>query len=121
NLSDRRNEMRKLFAAFLGAVAALAVLAPSAMAAPEGTVVLKFFDQNGNGTALTPAQAKAVMHGAGVGEAGWDTDALLNPTTLQDVYAYPLYSESGSLRFDIPKQAVAFAVSWPTKSEGYSY
>ncbi len=108
--------MRKLLAATLPVLAAIAVLAPSAMAA-EGTVTLKFFDQNGNGTALTPAQAKTVMHGAG----GWDTDALLNPTTLQDVYEYPLYNESSSLRFDIPKEAVAFAVSWPTKSEGYSY
>jgi hypothetical protein len=113
--------MRKLIAAFLGVIAVLAVVAPSALAVPEGTVILKFYDQHGNGTELTPAQAKAVMHGEGYGEEGWDTDALLNPTTLQDVYEYPLYTGSGKLRFDIPKEAVAFAVSWPTDSEGYSY
>jgi hypothetical protein len=114
--------MRKLLAAFLGALAALAVMAPSALAIPEETVVVKFFDQHGNGTKLTPSQAKAVMHGEGYGEAGWDTDALLNPETLQDVYAYPLYTASSNLRFDIPEgESVAFAVSWPTDSEGYSY
>ena len=113
--------MRKLIAAFLGVIAILAVVAPNALAVPEGTVILKFYDQHGNGTELTPAQAKAVMHGEGYGEEGWDTDALLNPTTLQDVYEYPLYNSSGKLRFDIPKEAVAFAVSWPTDSEGYSY
>ncbi|MBS1890898.1 MAG: hypothetical protein JST59_06380 [Actinobacteria bacterium] len=113
--------MRKLFVAFLGAIAVLAALAPNALAVPEGTVILKFYDQHGNGTELTPAQAKTVMHGEGYGAEGWDTDALLNPTTLQDVYEYPLYSSSGKLRFDIPSEAVAFAVSWPTDSEGYSY
>lgn len=113
--------MRKLLAAFLGVIAVVAVMAPNAMASPEGTVILKFYDQHGNGTALTPAQAKTAMHGEGYGAEGWDTDALLNPETLQDVYEYPLYSSSGNLRFDIPGEAVAFAVSWPTDSEGYSY
>lgn len=113
--------MRKLYVAFLGAIAVLAVLAPNALAVPEGTVILKFYDQHGNGTELTPAQAKTVMHGEGYAEEGWDTDALLNPTTLQDVYEYPLYSSGGKLRFDIPSEAVAFAVSWPTDSQGYSY
>jgi hypothetical protein len=109
--------MRKPFAALAATVAALAILAPSALAAPRGTVVLKFFDPHGNGALLTPSQARTVMHGAG----GWDTDALLDPKTMQDVREYPLYASGSQLRFHIPGKAVAFAVSWPTGSEGYSY
>ncbi len=113
--------MRKLLAVFLGVVAVLAAIAPSALAIPEETVVVKFFDQHGNGTKLSPAQAKAAMHGEEVGEEGWDTDALLDPENLQDVYSYPLYKHNSNLRFDIPEgESVAFSAAWPTDSEGYS-
>ncbi|MFC4014332.1 hypothetical protein ACFOY2_44405 [Nonomuraea purpurea] len=90
--------------------------APAAQAA-SGTVVLKFYDSAGNGTELNATQARKTMYGSG----GSDSDALLDPVTLQDVEEYPLYS-SGSparLRFDIPDKAVALAVNWPT-SRGFS-
>jgi len=113
--------MRKLLVAFLGALTVLAVTASSALAIPEETLVLKVFDQHGNGTKLSASQAKAVMHGEEVGEEGWDTDALLDPETLEDVYAYPLYTQNSNLRFDIPEgESIAFSVAWPTDSEGYS-
>ncbi|NUW45393.1 hypothetical protein [Nonomuraea rhodomycinica] len=89
---------------------------PAAQAA-GGTVVLKFYDTAGNGTELSATQVKTVMHGSG----GSDSDALVDPVTLEDVKGYPLY-KSGSparWRFDIPRQAVAFAVNWPT-SRGFS-
>ncbi|WP_433512122.1 hypothetical protein ACQP2T_51530 [Nonomuraea sp. CA-143628] len=90
--------------------------APAAQAA-SGTVILKFYDTAGNGTELSADQAKTAMYGTG----GSDSDALLDPVTMRVVADYPLY-DGGSptrWRFDLPDQAAAFAVNWPT-SRGYS-
>lgn len=111
--------MRRALLALVLLVAALVAAQANTLAAnaASGTVVLKFYDTAGNGTELTATQVKTAMHGSG----GSDSDALLDPATLQDVTEYPLY-KSGSparWRFDIPGQAVAFAVNWPT-TRGYS-
>ncbi|MEV0203339.1 hypothetical protein [Nonomuraea sp. NPDC050691] len=90
--------------------------APAAQAA-SGTVVLKFYDTAGNGTELSASEVKTLMHGSG----GSDSDALVDPVTLEDVKGYPLYKDGSPARwrFDIPGEAVAFAVNWPT-SRGFS-
>ncbi|MBG0823903.1 hypothetical protein HS048_24595 [Planomonospora sp. ID91781] len=85
--------------------------------AGDDAVVLKFYDAAGKGTELTGEAVKKVMHGSG----GSDSDALLDPATLEVVREWPLYAEGppGRWRFDVPGRAVAFAVNWPT-SRGYS-
>lgn len=97
----------------------LLVGALSASGASAATVVLKFYDTAGTGTELTAAQVKTVMHGSG----GSDSDALLDLSTMQDIYEYPLY-RSGSparWRFDtVAGTPSAFSVNWPTATNGYS-
>lgn len=103
--------------AILTALLALALGAGSASAA---TVVLKFYDVAGTGTEVTGAAVRTVMRGSSGGD---DSDALLDPATLQDVYEWPLYRSGspGRWRFDIPSgRSVAFSVNWPTTSNGYS-
>ncbi len=101
----------------IGLVGALAVLpAPPATARSSGTVTVKFYDQRGQGTELTPAEARRVMRGGN----GWDSDALVRPSDLQDVAQYPLYRTGSALRFDLPGRPVALSVAWPDASQGYS-
>ncbi|GAA3168129.1 hypothetical protein GCM10010466_68170 [Planomonospora alba] len=101
-----------------GVAAAVAVAGGSGTPARSGdAVVLKFYDAAGEGAELTGEAVKKVMHGSG----GGDSDALVDPATLQVVTEWPLYSGGtpGRWRFDVPGRAVAFAVNWPT-SRGYS-
>lgn len=54
------------------------------------------------------------------GMAGYDNDALLNPTTLEVISMGPLFTSSGTLAFTVPSQAVALAFNWPSQPRGYS-
>ena len=113
--------MRKLLAVFLGVVAVLAVIAPSALAIPEETVVVKFFDQNGNGTKLTPVpgqsrDARRRSRGRRVGHR-----RPARPRKPAGRLRLPAVQANSNLRFDIPEgESVAFSAAWPTDSEGFS-
>ena len=86
----------------------------AALASAPGVVTVRFYDRHGN--LLSPSQARSVMTN---GSHGWANDALVDPTTLQDVAAGPLHTSGGSLVFDIPARPAALALNWPT-SRGYS-
>ena len=86
--------------------------APPALAA--GTVTLLFYDRAG--AALTLSQMRTTSNN---GTAGYDNDALLNPTTLEVLTLNPLPA-SGAATFAVPSQPVAFALNWPTTPKGYS-
>ena len=79
-----------------------------------GVVTVRFYDRHGN--LLSPSQARSVMTN---GSHGWANDALVDPTTLQDLVGAPLHASGGSLVFDVPAQPVALALNWPT-TRGYS-
>jgi hypothetical protein len=85
-----------------------------AHAPAAGVVTVEFYDRAGN--LLSPSQARSVMTHE---SAGWANDALVDPSTLQDLVGGPLHASGGSLAFDIPAQPVALAVNWPT-TRGYS-
>ncbi|MFC4062012.1 hypothetical protein ACFOWE_27235 [Planomonospora corallina] len=108
----RSPALRALLAALLLLVAGIVVFTRS----PE-TVVLKFYDTAGNGTELTGQTVRQAMNGSD----GSESDALLDPATLEVVEEWPLYEGGTPLRwrFDVPGRPVAFAVNWPT-SRGYS-
>ncbi len=99
-----------LAAAFAMLVCALG--APPALAA--GTVTVLFYDRAG--AALTLSQMRTLSNN---GTAGYDNDALLNPTTLEVLTLNPLPG-SGAATFSVPSQPVAFALNWPTTPKGYS-
>ena len=109
--------MRPALLAILALAIALAGPTTTVLASPSGTVTLEFYDADGTGNLLTTAQTRRVMKG----HNGWDSDALLRPSDLEDVGAYPLYGSGSALRFDIRGHRVALGVAWPTASEGYSY
>jgi hypothetical protein len=79
-----------------------------------GTVSLLFYDRNGN--ALSAASVRSTMTNGG---AGWDGDALVNPSNLQDLVETPLWNTSQGLAFGLISQPAALAVNWPT-TRGYS-
>jgi hypothetical protein len=79
----------------------------------QAAVTLKFYDRAGH--ALTAAQARATMQAS-----GWDnTDALVQPTTLQVLKGSPLYDVSAGLAFATLSKPAALAINWPT-TQGYS-
>ncbi|WP_189046575.1 hypothetical protein [Aliidongia dinghuensis] len=51
--------------------------------------------------------------------AGWDGDALVNPTNLQDLEETPLYDTNQGLAFDTISEPAALSLNWPT-TRGYS-
>ena len=87
----------------------------SVSAAPSGTVTLLFFDRHG--TALTPAQARAISNNDG---KGYDNDALIDPTTLHVLKAHPMRVVGDHFEFDLPNGSAALAFNWPTEPRGYS-
>lgn len=79
-----------------------------------GTVTLLFFDRNGN--ALTPAQVRTVSNNGG---AGYNSDFLVHPANLRAISSGPLFTSGTNLAFNIPGQAVALALNWPTLPGGF--
>lgn len=105
--------VRRLFSLVSALILLLGALgAPAVQAA--GTVTLLFYDRTG--AALNLSQMRTVSNN---GTAGYDNDALLNPTTLEVLTLNPLPG-SGAATFAVPSQAVAFALNWPTDPKGYS-
>jgi hypothetical protein len=80
----------------------------------RGVVTVLFYDRRGN--QLDPSQVRAVMTNH---HAGWTNDALVDPTTLQDLVGAPLHAEDGAMAFDLPGRPAALALNWPT-TQGYS-
>lgn len=99
-------------------VLVLSMVVASSAPSVGDTVTLKFYDAQGSGTELSADEAKSVIHGNG----GYDSDALLDPATMQNLAMHPLYEEGVPRRwqFDIPGRPVAFAVNWPTQ-RGFSF
>jgi hypothetical protein len=81
--------------------------------AEAASVTFRFFDREGN--PLTPAQAKSIM----AGPKGWSSNALVHPSTLQNLKEEPLFESGNGLAFTLPSTAVALIVNWPTV-RGYS-
>jgi hypothetical protein len=78
-------------------------------------VKLLFFDRKGN--EMSAASARSRMSN---GNQGWASDALVEPTSLYDVGAQPLFTDATDhLSFALLDQPVALAVNWPT-TRGYS-
>jgi hypothetical protein len=78
------------------------------------TIHLTFYDRSG--IRMTGTEAKLVMSAAG---KGWDSDALIDPNTLQQLVDLPLMISSEDLSFTLLKQPVALEINWPTV-KGYS-
>ena len=89
-------------------------LAVRGAAQAGGTVTFLFFDRNG--TQLTPSQVRAVSNNNGL---AYNSDFLLNPSNLRAITSGPLYTSGTNLAFNIPSQAVAFAINWPTVPGGF--
>jgi hypothetical protein len=53
------------------------------------------------------------------GPKGWNTSALVHPSTLQNLNAEPFYVTENGLAFTLPSTPVALIVNWPTV-RGYS-
>lgn len=81
----------------------------------RGRVQLLFFDREGS--EISAASARSRMSN---GSAGWANDALIDPTSLYDLKAQPLYTDvTDHLSFRLLDQPVALAINWPT-TRGYS-
>lgn len=95
----------------------LAALSPSLIrpAQAAGQVTLNFYDRTG--AQLNVSQIRSTSNN---GTAGYDNDALLNPSTLEVISMGPLITSGTTLAFTVPSQAVALAFNWPTQPRGYS-
>jgi hypothetical protein len=86
---------------------------PPAMTHSDATVRLRFFSRRGVELPVSAVRKR-------MDNGGWDSDALIDPVTLEDLRGWPLYVDaSGHLAFDLPDRPVAFEVNWPTR-RGYS-
>ena len=90
------------------------ILALRGTAQAGGTITLLFFDRNG--TALTSSQVRTISNNGG---AGYNSDFLLNPANMRALSSGPLYTSGTNLAFNIPSQAVALALNWPTLPGGF--
>ena len=80
-----------------------------------GEVLVLFYDRDGG--VLTPTEMRATSNN---GEAGYDNDYLLDPTTLQAVQRGPLVEDPGQgFTFSVQDSPVALALNWPTLPLGY--
>ena len=80
-----------------------------------GEVLVLFYDRDGG--VLTPTEMRATSNN---GEAGYDNDYLLDPTTLQAIQRGPLVEDPGQgFTFGVQDSPVALALNWPTLPLGY--
>lgn len=107
--------IRRILLPALAVILALPTLSPGTPALAAGQVTLLFYDRSGN--QMTVNQIRSTSNN---GTAGFDNDALLNPTTLEVITMGPLFTASNTLAFTVPSQSVAFAFNWPTQPKGYS-
>ena len=85
------------------------------LSARGATLTLSFYDTNG--AALSFAQVQATQIGTGTG--AYAADAFLHPQTLKLIKPTPM-TDAGGFTFSIPSgQTVAFAINWPTATQGY--
>jgi hypothetical protein len=93
----------------------LAVAIAASGARVPAHISLLFFDRNGS--ALTPAQVRAMSTNDGT---GYENDLLVDPTNLHAVAYRPFKVVGDHFEFELPPQPVALAYNWPTKPNGYS-
>jgi len=80
-----------------------------------GEVLVLFYDRDGG--VLTPTEMRATSNN---GEAGYDNDYLVDPTTLQAIQRGPLVEDPGQgFTFSVQDSPVALALNWPTSPLGY--
>jgi hypothetical protein len=80
-----------------------------------GEVLVLFYDRDGG--VLTPTEMRATSNN---GEAGYDNDYLVDPTTLQAVQSGPLVEDPGQgFTFSVQDSPVALALNWHTLPLGY--
>jgi hypothetical protein len=80
-----------------------------------GEVLVLFYDRDGG--VLTPTEMRATSNN---GEAGYDNDYLVDPTTLQAIQRGPLVEDPGQgFTFGVQDSPVALALNWPTSPLGY--
>lgn len=80
-----------------------------------GEVLVLFYDRDGG--VLTPTEMRATSNN---GEAGYDNDYLVDPTTLQAIQRGLLVEDPGQgFTFGVQDSPVALALNWPTSPLGY--
>ena len=88
---------------------------PRLNAATVGRLTLKFY--NTNGMVLTFAQVQALQKGPMSG--AYPADAFVDPVSLRLLSATPMTSAGGFSFKLFAGQPAAFAINWPTSSQGY--
>ena len=79
------------------------------------TLTLSFY--NSSGTLLTFSQVQSTQKGSGVG--AYEAEAFVDPVSLKLMTPTPM-TDAGGLTLPLPaRQAVAFAINWPTATQGY--
>ncbi len=100
----------------IGVVAFILMLGASSAIASAQTVLLHFYDANGQ--QLSGNEALKIMDGNG---AGFRCDAIVDPVSLKELVALPLSPATNGLKFTvISGTPAALEVDWQTAARGYS-